>query len=67
MNPDMEYFGRNFRIETDIKMGISNWAELDEHDLSHHEELRAAIDGYKEATGRLANGVPGVLPGHGAA
>ena len=57
MDPEMEYFGRNFHIETDIKMGISNWADIEEHDLSDVNQLRAAINGYKEDSQRLANGV----------
>lgn len=56
LDPEMEYFGRTFHIETDIKMGDTNWADLLEYDLSDKQELRAAIDGYKE-TQRLANGV----------
>jgi len=54
LNPEMEYYGRSFRIETDIKMGTSNWADLDEFDLNNKQQLRAAINGYQE-TWRLDN------------
>lgn len=56
MDPELEYFGRTFHIETDIKMGDNNWADLLEFDLGNKQELTAAIDGYKEAW-RLDNGI----------
>ena len=57
LNPTMEYFGREFTIPSDIKMGLSNWNDLDEHDLYNKQALGKAIDGYKD-TWRLANKLP---------
>jgi len=47
--PTLSYWGRDFHIETDIKLGTCSWGELPEEDLSNKNRLLEIINEHKEA------------------
>ncbi|NNK80034.1 MAG: hypothetical protein HKO93_00930 [Flavobacteriales bacterium] len=49
LNPQMEYWGREFTIPSDIKMGTCSWGTLPEYNLYDKQALGAAIDEFKRA------------------